>query len=157
MAAGFGLQKRNANKKKAMCFGYLLLVWVLATMTSFNRIVYTSSDDPNDSGYDHGCDDAGIPNLSDRYINQPFHMLALIPVDDSNTRFYSIEARKPVGFDNGEIPSRGILIHRIDTSDFNPGGVAAQVVDRTIDFNPNDEGAVWTPGKPSGTIQMIFP
>lgn len=24
-----------------------------------------------DSGYDHGCDDAGISNLGDRYINQP--------------------------------------------------------------------------------------
>jgi hypothetical protein len=26
---------------------------------------------PYDSGYDHGCDDAKIPDPSDRYINQP--------------------------------------------------------------------------------------
>lgn len=30
-----------------------------------------SSKSPCDSGYDHGCDDAGIPNPGDRYINQP--------------------------------------------------------------------------------------
>ena len=26
---------------------------------------------PHSSGYDHGCDDAKIANLDDRYINQP--------------------------------------------------------------------------------------
>src|SRR4051812_10417988 len=26
---------------------------------------------PYDSGYDHGCDDAGISDPSDRYINEP--------------------------------------------------------------------------------------
>jgi hypothetical protein len=30
-----------------------------------------SSNSPYDSGYDHGCDDAGISDSSDRYINQP--------------------------------------------------------------------------------------
>lgn len=30
-----------------------------------------SSKSPYDSGYDHGCDDAGISDSSDRYINQP--------------------------------------------------------------------------------------
>jgi hypothetical protein len=29
------------------------------------------SSSPYDSGYDHGCDGAKIPNPSDRYINQP--------------------------------------------------------------------------------------
>jgi len=32
---------------------------------------FASSKSPYDSGYDHGCDDAGISNPSDRYINQP--------------------------------------------------------------------------------------
>jgi hypothetical protein len=31
--------------------------------------VYAAS--PYESGYDHGCDDAKIPDYSDRYINQP--------------------------------------------------------------------------------------
>ena len=30
-----------------------------------------SSKSPYESGYDHGCDDAGISDSSDRYINQP--------------------------------------------------------------------------------------
>lgn len=34
-------------------------------------ITYASSNDPYDSGYDHGCDDASILVPSDRYINQP--------------------------------------------------------------------------------------
>lgn len=33
--------------------------------------VLASSNSPYDSGYDHGCDDAGISDPSDRYINQP--------------------------------------------------------------------------------------
>ncbi len=32
---------------------------------------FASSNSPYDSGYDHGCDDAGISDSSDRYINQP--------------------------------------------------------------------------------------
>lgn len=32
---------------------------------------YAFEGDPYDSGYDHGCDDAGISDSSDRYINQP--------------------------------------------------------------------------------------
>ncbi|TVP40778.1 hypothetical protein [Candidatus Nitrosocosmicus arcticus] len=28
------------------------------------------AENPYDSGYDHGCDDAGISSASDRYINQ---------------------------------------------------------------------------------------
>jgi len=30
-----------------------------------------SGNDPYDSGYDHGCNDAGISDSSERYINQP--------------------------------------------------------------------------------------
>lgn len=30
-----------------------------------------SSKSPYESGYDHGCDDAGISNPSNQYINQP--------------------------------------------------------------------------------------
>lgn len=33
--------------------------------------VYGSERSPYDSGYDHGCDDARISDLDERYINQP--------------------------------------------------------------------------------------
>ena len=36
----------------------------------FSSSVYASSN-AYDSGYDHGCDDAGISDPSDRYYNQP--------------------------------------------------------------------------------------
>ena len=32
---------------------------------------FTITKSPFESGYDHGCNDAGITDLSDRYINQP--------------------------------------------------------------------------------------
>lgn len=32
---------------------------------------HASSKSPYESGYDHGCDDAGISDPSNRYINQP--------------------------------------------------------------------------------------
>ncbi|HEU4448141.1 MAG TPA: hypothetical protein VFR94_25955 [Nitrososphaeraceae archaeon] len=34
-------------------------------------LIYAGGKSPYESGYDHGCDDAGISNPSDRYINQP--------------------------------------------------------------------------------------
>lgn len=39
-------------------------------MITYVSITYASND-PYDSGYDHGCNDAGILDPSDRYINQP--------------------------------------------------------------------------------------
>jgi pyruvate dehydrogenase complex dehydrogenase (E1) component len=48
-----------------VCFFTSLIV------VSVSSSAYASSSDPYDSGYDHGCNDAGIPDPSDRYINQP--------------------------------------------------------------------------------------
>jgi hypothetical protein len=58
-----------------------LLVVVFVTLVSSNLVVqqsmfgsgvvYGSEQSPYQSGYDHGCDDAGISNPGDRYINQP--------------------------------------------------------------------------------------
>lgn len=36
-----------------------------------NFSVDASESSPYESGYDHGCDDAGISDPDDRYINQP--------------------------------------------------------------------------------------
>jgi hypothetical protein len=76
------------------------------------------------------------------------YSMALVPIDGSNTEAYSIESRKPVGYDKNEIPGQGVLIHKIDLGGgFGPGGKVALVVDKTFDFNPNDAGAVWKPGE----------
>lgn len=37
----------------------------------FMPLAHASEDDPYQSGYEHGCDDAGISDPSERYINQP--------------------------------------------------------------------------------------
>jgi hypothetical protein len=46
----------------------LLLASVLAPQI---QLADAGSKSPYDSGYDHGCDDAGISDPSDRYINEP--------------------------------------------------------------------------------------
>jgi len=45
----------------------LLLTYLIAISVSTTY----ASNDPYDSGYDHGCNDARILDPSDRYINQP--------------------------------------------------------------------------------------
>ena len=75
------------------------------------------------------------------------YLTALIPINNSNTDFYSIEARKPIEYDKNEIPNPGIVIHKINLtrSGFNVN--VAEVVDTTFNFNPNDAGATWIPGE----------
>ena len=51
-----------------MLGGIFLLLTIGAIQ--FSSLAYASSD-AYDSGYDHGCDDAGISDSGDRYINQP--------------------------------------------------------------------------------------
>jgi hypothetical protein len=51
-------------------FSLLLLLLVLGVQIhAVNAISLTKS--PIESGYGHGCNDAGIIDLSDRYISQP--------------------------------------------------------------------------------------
>lgn len=40
-------------------------------MSELIQKAYASSKSPNESGFDHGCDDADISSPSGRYINQP--------------------------------------------------------------------------------------
>jgi hypothetical protein len=71
------------------------------------------------------------------------YLTALVPIDDSNTEYYSHEARKPMSYDRSEIPNDVILIHKINFTNSGLNDRVAKVVDRTIDFNPSDAGAVW--------------
>lgn len=50
---------------------HILYVVFLTGLMSISALTAYASSDPYDSGYDHGCDDAGILDPSDRYINQP--------------------------------------------------------------------------------------
>ena len=88
-----------------------------------------------------------IERLANPHPRSPGYLTAIVPIGGSDTEFYSIEARKRVGYDRNEIPNPGILIHKIDLSISDINERAAQVADSTKDFNPNDAGAVWTPGE----------
>ena len=46
----------------------VLMAFLLAPQ--LQQVANASSNSPYESGYDHGCDDAGISDVGDRYINQ---------------------------------------------------------------------------------------
>ena len=71
------------------------------------------------------------------------YLMAQIPIEDSPTDFYTVEARLFVGYDDG-IPDEAIIIHKVDTT---RGDRLAQVVDVDNNGYPNDEGAMWTVGE----------
>ncbi len=68
---------------------------------------------------------------------------AKIPTAGSSTRFYTVEARRFVGYDEG-IPGEAVVIHKVDTS---LGDQNAQVVDADQLADPNDAGGMWQPGE----------
>ena len=58
-------------KKSRFLFVFNFTIVLIVPITSSNWLAYASTNNPYQSGYYHGCDDAEIPNSSDRYINQP--------------------------------------------------------------------------------------
>lgn len=73
------------------------------------------------------------------------HMIR-IPIGGSNTLFYTVEARRFTGYDS-QIPGEAVILHRVDT---NSNESPARVVDVDNNGNPNDAGAMWTPGETFG-------
>ena len=71
------------------------------------------------------------------------YLMAQIPIGDSTTNFYTVEARLFAGYDNG-IPDEAIVIHKVNTT---RADRLAQVVDEDNNGDPNDEGAMWTVGE----------
>ncbi len=71
------------------------------------------------------------------------YLLAQIPIGESDTDFYTVEARLFAGYDDG-IPDEAIVIYKVDTTREDR---LAQVVDIDNDGDPNDEGAMWTVGE----------
>jgi hypothetical protein len=90
---------------------------------------------------DTGARTVTIAPLSEPEVNGAF--LGVIPLDDEGRRFYTVEARRRTSHDF-LVPADGVLIHLVD---LNRGDRAAQVVDATLDANPSDAGATWTPGE----------
>ena len=75
------------------------------------------------------------------------YLMAEIPIGDSDTDFYTVEARLFAGYDE-EIPGEAVVIHKVDTTGYTRRDIrVAQVVDVDNNGNPNDEGAMWTPGE----------
>ena len=71
------------------------------------------------------------------------YLLAQIPIGDSTTDFYTVETRRFAGYDD-EIPDEAVIIHKVDTTREDR---LAQVVDLDNNGDPNDAGAMWTPGE----------
>ena len=71
------------------------------------------------------------------------YLMAQIPIGESPTDFYTVEARLFAGYDDG-IPDEAIVIHKVDTTRENR---LAQVVDVDNNGDPNDAGAMWTVGE----------
>lgn len=59
------------------------------------------------------------------------------------SRFYTVEARRRVGYDRN-LPAEGVILHKIDLT---RADRQSQVVDADNNGDPNDAGATWTPGR----------
>lgn len=70
------------------------------------------------------------------------YLMAQIPIGESRTDFYTVEARRFAGYDN-DIPDEAVVIHKVDTTRHR----SAQVVDVDNNGDVNDGGAMWTPGE----------
>ncbi|HRN68259.1 MAG TPA: hypothetical protein PK205_12640 [Promineifilum sp.] len=70
------------------------------------------------------------------------YLMAQIPIDGSDTHFYTIEARAQASYD-AKLPGAGVIIHEVITTRQRP----ARVVDVDLNGNPGDDGAIWTVGE----------
>ena len=70
------------------------------------------------------------------------YKIARIPIGGSATHFYTVEARRKVGYDV-KLPGQGVIIHEVNTVWLNP----AHVVDADNNGNTGDAGAMWTVGE----------
>lgn len=96
------------------------LIFLLVTVVGVSLVaqqsvgiftVNASESSPYDSGYDHGCDDAGISDPSDRYINEPgkgpsFHTEEFMSGYDAG--FYSCRSGGGGFYQPDEAPSNRI-------------------------------------------------
>jgi hypothetical protein len=76
-------------------------------------------------------------------VNSTNYLMAQIPIPNSN-QFYTVEARMKTGGYDAGIPGDCVIIHKVDPSRADRW---AQVVDPDNNGDPNDAGAMWTPGE----------
>lgn len=79
------------------------------------------------------------------------YLMAQIPIDGSSTHFYTVEARRQVGYD-AKLPGAGVIIHEVITNRTRP----ARVVDSDNDGDPGDAGAVWLPGETFAGLDHVL-
>ncbi len=65
-----------------------------------------------------------------------------IPIPGSGGVFYTVEARRLLGYDT-PLPGEAVIIHRVTPW----ASIPAKVVDPDNNGNPNDAGAMWLPGE----------
>ena len=70
------------------------------------------------------------------------YLMAQIPIMGTSTEFYTVEARRFAGYDV-TLPGGAIILHRVNIV----AGRPARVVDIDGNGDPNDAGAMWTPGE----------
>jgi hypothetical protein len=80
------------------------------------------------------------------------YLMARIPVEGSSTHFYTLEARRQVGYDI-RMPGQGVIIHEVESTRLTP----AQVIDIDGNGNTGDAGAMWWPGETfsDGASQIV--
>jgi M6 family metalloprotease-like protein len=77
-------------------------------------------------------------------VSTSSYLMVQLPTRDSGTS-YTAEARRFVGYDS-HLPFQGVLLHSVNYA--RPNGIEpALVVDADNNGNPNDAGAIWTPGE----------
>ena len=79
-------------------------------------------------------DQLALPQTSD-------YLMAQIPIQGSATHFYTVEARRKVGYDD-PLPGNAVIIHGVDST-----GRQATVVDADGNGDTGDAGAMWTVGE----------
>lgn len=70
------------------------------------------------------------------------YLMAQVPVKGAADRFYTLEARRKVGYDV-QLPGEGVIIHYVEAGRANP----ARVIDIDNNGNTGDAGAIWLPGE----------
>jgi hypothetical protein len=70
------------------------------------------------------------------------YLMAQIPINGSASRYYTVEARRKVGYDV-KLPGQAVIIHDVDTGRVRP----AYVVDVDNNGNTGDAGAQWLVGE----------
>jgi M6 family metalloprotease-like protein len=72
----------------------------------------------------------------------PGYQLVRVPTAGASGTYYTAEARRRVSYDQG-LPGDAVVLHTYDPARNEP----AQVLDVTRNADPNDGGAMWTPGE----------